>query len=275
MNVSVIILTKNEAQDLPACLAAVASYDDVIVLDSGSSDGTTDIAAKRGARVFSNPFTSFGQQRNWALDHCGARHDWILFLDADEVATPEFTAALQHAIASAAPGVAGFYCCWKMMYRGVWLRRSDSFPKWQFRLLRKGRARFVDFGHGQKEGEVQGRIEYLREPYLHFAMSKGVRHWLDRHNRYSDQEAEARAREPIIWRNIFSSHGSVRNKALKPLLTRIPGWPLLRFAWPYFGKLGFLEGRAGFIYCVNLAYYEWLIQVKIAERRALAVGQRL
>jgi glycosyltransferase involved in cell wall biosynthesis len=267
--VSAIILTKNEAQDLPGCLESIRWIDDRIVLDSGSTDETLVIAEQNGARVFTNPFKSFGDQRNWALDHCETKHDWILFLDADEHSTGAFRDALLRRIQSAPSDVAGFYCCWKMMYRGVWLKRCDSFPKWQLRLLRKGRVRFIDFGHGQKEGAVEGRLDYLREPYLHFGLGKGIGHWQERHNRYAEQEAAARVQEPIVWKNIFSSNGSIRNRALKPLVSRLPGWPLLRFAWPYFFRLGFLEGRSGFEYCRNLAYYEWLIQAKMKKNRAL------
>jgi glycosyltransferase involved in cell wall biosynthesis len=263
--VSAIILTKNEAQDLPACLDSIAWIPDRIVLDSGSVDETISIADKNGARVFSNPFKSFGDQRNWALDHCSPKSDWIVFIDADERSTPVFQSAVTSAIKSVPNGVAGFYCCWKLMFDGVWLKRCDSFPKWQLRLVRKDRARFVDFGHGQKEGEVDGRIDYIREPYLHFPMSKGTQRWLERHNRYAEQEAITRAAGKIDWANIFSSHGSVRNRALKPLVSRIPGWPALRFAWPYFFRLGFLEGRAGYTYCMHMARYERLIQTKMKQ----------
>jgi glycosyltransferase involved in cell wall biosynthesis len=265
--VSAIILTKDEAQDLPGCLESIRWIDDRIVVDSGSADETVAIAERNGARVFANPFKSFGDQRNWALDHCEPKHDWILFLDADEQSTPQFQRAIEIAISKASNEVAGFYCCWKMMYRGVWLKRCDSFPKWQFRLLRKGRARFIDFGHGQKEGAVDGRLDYIREPYLHFPLSKGIDRWRERHVRYAEQEAVARAKEPINFRNIFSSNGSLRNRALKPLVSRVPGWPLLRFAWPYIFRLGFLEKSAGFIYCLNIARYERMIQKRLAKIR--------
>src|SRR5438874_3300629 len=104
--ISAIILTKNEAQDLPDCLKSIAWIEDRIVLDSGSTDETIAIAEKAGARVFTNPFKSFADQRNWALDHCGAKHDWILFLDADEQSTPPFQNLLNAAIASARSDVA-------------------------------------------------------------------------------------------------------------------------------------------------------------------------
>src|SRR6476659_6723527 len=98
---SAIILTKNEEQDLPACLKSIAWIDDRIVLDSGSTDQTVALAQKASARVFTNPFQSFADQRNWALDHCEPKHDWILFLDADEQSTRAFEGSLQTAISRA------------------------------------------------------------------------------------------------------------------------------------------------------------------------------
>lgn len=265
MRLAILILTRNEAADLPACLAAVAGWGETTVVDSGSADATVEIARAAGATVETHPFFSFGEQRNWALDHCAlADGQWVLFLDADEIATPAFRAAVDAATAAAPGDVAGFYCCWKTMLDGVWLRRSDSFPKWQFRLLRRGRARFIDSGHGQKEGATEGRIAYLREPYLHYAFSKGWSHWLRKHDEYSTLEAASRRQaRGVGWRELLSRDGSVRNRALKPLVSRLPGWPLLRFFHMYLLKGGFLEGRAGLIYAVNLAYYEFLIRLKM------------
>ena len=162
--ISVIILTRNEEADLPRCLDSLRWCDDVHLVDSGSSDRTLSIAHEFGAHVYAHPFDSFGAQRNWALDYCDLRHPWILFLDADEVANPEFVRALRAAVSAEPDSTAGFYCCWRLIYEGRWLKRCDNFPKWQFRLLRKGRARFTDFGHGQKEGELNGRIKYLPVP---------------------------------------------------------------------------------------------------------------
>jgi glycosyltransferase involved in cell wall biosynthesis len=263
---TVIILTKNEEADLPACLAALAGWARILLVDSGSVDATVKIAQAAGAAIYDHPFASFGEQRNWALDHCDlAGCQWVLFLDADEVATPAFRAAVDQATAAAGPEIAGFYCCWKTMLDGRWLRRCDGFPKWQFRLLRPGRARFIDSGHGQKEGAVDGALGYVREPYLHYAFSKGWQHWLAKHNAYSTLEARDRSERTVRWRDAFTRDGSVRNRALKPLLSRVPGWPLIRFAQAYLLKLGFLEGRAGLVYCVNMAYYEFLISIKMRE----------
>jgi glycosyltransferase involved in cell wall biosynthesis len=265
--ISVIILTKNEERDIPPCLMALSWCHDIHILDSGSTDKTIEIASAYGAKVSNNKFISFAQQRNFALDNLVILHDWILFLDADEVMTENFHQAIMEAVSKADQSIAGFYCCWKMMLEERWLKHCDNFPKWQFRLLRKGRARFIDFGHGQKEDMVIGRIGYIKEPYLHFAFTKGWSQWIERHNRYSSLEAIARLDNPPPIKDMFSNHSSVRNPALKSFLIKFPGWPFLRFFQAYLLNLGFLEGIPGFIYCSNIAYYEFLIQIKIREIR--------
>jgi glycosyltransferase involved in cell wall biosynthesis len=263
--ISIIILTKNEEIDLPICLDSVNWSDDVHVLDSGSTDKTLEIVEKYEVKLWTNPFVSFGKQRNFALDFISIKYEWILFLDADEVVSDAFRKALFKAVNNADNSIAGYYCCWKMILEGKWLKQCDNFPKWQFRLMRKNRARFTDFGHGQKEEHVEGAIGYIKEPYLHYGFSKGWTHWLERHNRYSSQEAIARLRNRPPFMHVFARHASTRNPALKSWLSSLPGWPILRFFQAYLLNFGFLEGAQGFVYCVNIAYYEFLIQIKMRE----------
>jgi len=265
--VSVIILTKNEELDIISCLKSISWCNDIHLLDSGSTDSTVTISKSLGASISHNPFSSFGAQRNYALDNLDIKNEWVLFLDADEVVSSQFHQSIMHAITHSSLETAGFYCCWKMMLDNRWLKRCDNFPKWQFRLLRKNRARFTDYGHGQKEGEIDGKIEYIKEPYLHYGFSKGWGQWVDRHNRYSTLEASARLQNLPPLKNLLSKHPSSRNPAIKAWLSRIPGWPLIRFAHAYFINLGFLEGVPGLIYCINISYYEFLIQIKIRELR--------
>ncbi|WP_439882591.1 glycosyltransferase family 2 protein [Pontibacter sp. MBLB2868] len=264
--ISVIILTKNEEKDLPVCLSSLRWCDDVHILDSGSTDKTIAIAEHFGSKIWTNKFESFGKQRNFALDHLDIKYKWILFLDADEVITESFRQALLDSIRNSGDQVAGYYCCWKMMYEGKWLKYCDTFPKWQFRILRVGMARFKDAGHGQKEDDVKGEIGYIKEPYLHFSMSKGWSEWYKRHNGYSTLEAKARLHLPP-FKQVFARHGSIRNPALKAWLSRVPGWPLMRFCHAYFFNFGFLEGIPGFIYCTNIAIVEFMTQVKMRELR--------
>jgi glycosyltransferase involved in cell wall biosynthesis len=263
--ISVIILTKNEETDLPACLNSLTWTDDIHVLDSFSTDKTCEIARQHGAKISMNAFESFGKQRNFALENIVLKHNWVLFLDADEVSTPAFANAIRLAIDNADEETAGFYCCWKMMLEGIWLKRSDNFPKWQLRLLRKGRVTFKDFGHGQKEDQVIGNVLYIKEPYTHFGFSKGWSHWIERHNRYSSLEAIARLDICPPFKNIFSKHGSTRNPALKSWMIKVPGWPLLRFIHTYIFSLGFTEGLPGLIYAINLSFYEHMIMIKTRE----------
>ncbi|MEO3407488.1 glycosyltransferase family 2 protein [Mucilaginibacter sp. CAU 1740] len=263
--ISVIILTKNEEADLPKCLNSLSWTDDVHVLDSLSTDDTCEIAMAYGAKVTINPFVSFGKQRNFALENIETKYNWILFLDADEVATPEFAACLLSNVKNADANTAGFYCCWKMMLENRWLKNSDNFPKWQLRVVNKGKVTYTDFGHGQKEDEVLGSVGYLKVPYLHYGFSKGWSHWIERHNRYSTLEAIARLDNIPPFKNIFSKHGSTRNPALKSWLIKVPGWPILRFIHAYVFNLGFIEGTPGLTYCINLSFYEHMIKIKMRE----------
>ena len=266
-SLTIIVLTYNEAENLPRCLESIAGFGEIIVVDSGSDDGTQQIAQTAGARVYEHSFESFARQRNWAMENCDLQSEWVLFLDADEVATPEFRRAVTDVVQTTHNSVAGFYCCWKMMLDWRWLRHSDSFPKWQLRIVRRDRADFIDSGHGQKEGRIDGELGYVREPYLHYALSKGWEAWWAKHNQYSDEEVADRSSRSASWRELFSKDPSRRNRALKPILGRLPAWPLLRFLHMYILKGGFLEGREGFAYCASMGWYEYLIRAKMRELR--------
>jgi glycosyltransferase involved in cell wall biosynthesis len=99
--ISTIILTQDEERDIGRCLESLRWCDDIHVVDSGSTDSTIEIAQTFGAKIYQHQFHSFGEQRNWALDTCQLQHPWVLFLDADEVASPKFVSALEKACASA------------------------------------------------------------------------------------------------------------------------------------------------------------------------------
>ena len=263
--ISIIILTKNEQSDLPGCLNAVAWCEDVHVVDSGSSDKTVEMAIELGAKVYVNEFKSFAQQRNWALDNCVLNYEWVLFLDADEHSTPGFCKAVQDAVMSASEDIAGFFCCGKTILDQRWLKRSDNFPKWQFRILRRNRGRFVDVGHGQKEGEISGLLSYIKEPYLHYPFSHGFEAWSTKHLAYARKDSREIFNNRLSLMSVISNHGSQRNTAIKTLVRRMPAWPLIRFTYSYIFRGGFTEGKEGLFYCKKMLWYERQVKLQLHQ----------
>lgn len=273
--VSVVILTLNEEVNIAECLASCAWCDDVHVLDSGSMDRTVEIARGLGATVHHHPFESFGAQRNWAIDHIPMKHDWVFHLDADERFTPDLVAEMDRLL-SREPRDAGFLVPNKLIFMGRWLKRSAGYPTFQVRLFHKGRMRFADYGHGQREA-ADGRIGRIDVPYLHYSFSKGLYDWFEKHNRYSSLEAiqfvELEGERPALS-DLLASDPVLRRRAWKRVLYGLPMWPTIRRFATLFVLGGILEGRAGITYARLLATYEQMIQMKLRlQRHARRVGK--
>ncbi len=265
---SVVILTQDEEANLADCLASLAGFDDVHVLDSGSTDGTVAVARRHGVAVHHHPFEGFGRQRNWAIDHVPARHDWQLHLDADERLTPALVAEMA-AVLKGAPEVGGYEVPSKLMFAGRWLRRAGQYPAYQVRLFHRGRLRFADHGHGQRE-LTDYPLGRLREPYLHYAFSKGLDHWFAKHAVYARREAElalglgpAGSEKEGQRGSLFSRDATLRRRALKRLTARLPGRYFLRLAYLVLVRRAFLDGPAGVTYAHMLATYEAMIEVHL------------
>ncbi len=271
MPYSTLILTKDERANLTRCLESLVDCDDVVVLDSGSTDGTQHIAESHGARLFFRPFDNFANQRNWAIDNVPFRHEWVLHLDADECVTPALHAellAVTHDDTTSAFLVAN-----KLIFMGRWIRHASMYPYYQARLLRLGESRFQQTGHGQHLAFATRGTGRLREPYLHYNFSKGISDWLERHNRYSTDEARRLARESgddrvRLLDAFFGPSTEATQQARKRLADSLPLRPVVRFLYCYFWKLGILDGVPGFHYCMLLAIYDYLIRLKLREARA-------
>lgn len=265
-----VILTFNEEANIGPCLGSCAWCDDVHVLDSGSKDRTREIAESMGARVWVNPFKSFGAQRNWAIDNIPTRWPWIFHLDADERFTAPIVAEID-ALLGAEPAEAGFHVPSKLMFMDAWVRRAGAYPSYQVRLFHKDRLRFADHGHGQRE-ETAGALGRLREPYLHYNFSKGLDDWYEKHNRYSSLEArqalEGGAPAGDLVRAALSPDAVARRRALKALSYRLPFRPTLILLYLLVARLGVLDGPAGWNYARLRATYEGMIATKLAALRA-------
>lgn len=264
---SVLILTRNEEQNLPDCLASVKWSDDIVVLDSCSTDQTAALAKTADARVFERPFDDFAAQRNYALDKIPFRHSWVFHLDADERFTEPLRRECETVIA--ADQHSGFLVPSKLMFMDKWLRWSGMYPVYQMRLMKLGEIRFIQAGHGQREADAKRGVGKLHEPYLHYNFSKGLDDWREKHDRYSSKEAEESLQErqkgQIGWHDLWGNDPVARRRALKRLSMRLPCRPTLRFLYMYVFRLGFLDGRPGLLYCRLLATYEKMIVTKLKD----------
>lgn len=266
--IAVLILTLNEEINLPACLASVAWADDVLVLDSGSTDRTVEIARARGARVLERPFDNFATQRNHGIDRGDFGAKWILHLDADERVPPELRDELVR-VAAGAASLPAYRVASKLMFRGRWLKRSGMYPAYQVRFGRGQALRFVQVGHGQREAIPPHEVGTLRAALIHEAFAKGVDEWTERHARYAADEAAARAAnaEPFAadLARLLSRDPVERRRAAKRLSWRLPARPWFRFFYMAVLRGGLLDGRAGLEYCRLLADYERMTDIKTRE----------
>lgn len=265
---SVVILTHDEEKNLPGCLRSLADVaTDVHVLDSGSTDGTVEVAKSFGVAVHTNPFWGFGQQRNWAIDNIPHLHSWVLHLDADERMTPELAAELRELLVADRPE-AGFFVASKLMLGGRWLRYSSGYPVYQVRLFHRDRLRFEDYGHGQREVS-QGSLGYLRSPYLHDAYSKGLDDWFAKHARYARCEADQLRQDRqglfAMLGQLFSSDPVRRRRAVKRLAYKLPGRPTLRLIQLLIFNRGMLDGSAGLLYARMMAAYESMLNTYLTR----------
>jgi glycosyltransferase involved in cell wall biosynthesis len=268
--VSVLILTWNEETNLTECLDSCLWCDDVVVMDSFSTDRTCEIATRPGVRFFQRKFDNYAAQRNAGLNEIQYRHPWVLMLDADERTPVELVAEMEQRVSSADADTVLFRMRRKDFFLGQWLRRSSGYPTWFGRLVRLGRVRVER--EVNEEYIPDGKAGYLTAHLHHFPFNKGLGYWYERHNRYSTMEALAKlqhARRQMSVRSLFSGDPIERRRALKLLAYRMPMRPIVVFFYWYVWRLGFLDGRAGLAFSSMRASYELFIDLKVleAERR--------
>jgi len=269
--VSVLICTRNEARNLGACLASVAWADDCVVFDSYSDDATVTIAREGGARVVQREFENFSTHKNWALDHLDFKHDWILIVDADERVTPDLAREIA-GLVGGSPQRHGYYLARQNWFAGTWIRHGGWYPDWNLRLLRRGRGRY-EARLVHEHVLLDGPPGYLKNPLIHYDY-KGIERYFERHNVYSSLEAVEAHRtltapdQPRGLPGALRARGPERRRFFKNLAYRyLPARALVKFCWMYFFKLGFLDGRMGFRYCLLHTFYDYQISLKLEELR--------
>jgi glycosyltransferase involved in cell wall biosynthesis len=273
MSVSILILTLNEEVNLPTCLASVGRFDDVVVLDSFSTDRTVHLAQESGARVVQRKFDNWAAHQNWALEQIPFKYPWVFYLDADERMTPELAEEIYLIAGDPRRQEAAFYCGRRNIFMGQWIKHAMP-PGSIMRFFRPGFIRFERLVNPTPV--IDGQHGYLRGQLLHYNFSKGLTEWIEKHNKYSLMEAIQGLKERDTGSpdadSVFSRDPAVRRKALKALSVSMPLRPLLKFLYLYIANRGFLDGRAGLTYCVLQSIYEYMIVIKMQEIQRRSKG---
>lgn len=263
--ISVIILTLNEENNINACIDSLSFSDDIVLLDSFSSDKTIEIAKKSGARVCERKFDNYASQRNFGLS-LDFKYDWILMIDADERVSPELVNEIESVINEPENPNTLYRLRRKDYFMNKWIKHSSGYPTWFGRLMKKGRVEVKR--EINEEYYTDGEVGFLKEHLIHYPFNKGVEYWFERHNKYSSMEAMRLLDESFCWadlKNFFDKDPMIRRKIFKSLAYKMPCRPILTFIFLYFIKLGILDGVAGFHYSVMRSSYEYQIDIKIKE----------
>ena len=241
---SVVLITRNAAAQLPECLASVAFADEVVVVDSGSTDGTVELAARYGARLVQKEWLGFGRQKQFAVEQ--AANDWVLCLDADERVSPELAASMVRELE--APAAPVYRMARRNRFLGRWLRHGEGYPDWSPRLFDRRRARW-------SEDPVHEKVLYAATPgtlegdLLHHS-AEDLGRYLEKQNRYT----------ALAARQLYES-------GRRAGLLQLACSPLVRFVKFYLLRLGFLDGLPGLIHvsigCMNsFMKYAKLIELR-------------
>jgi glycosyltransferase involved in cell wall biosynthesis len=239
---SVVLITQNEEANLPRTLESVAplvrdGQGEIVVVDSGSTDRTLEIARSHGAKVLVEPWKGFAAQKNSAMDK--ASGDWVLQLDADEALEPELTEEIATTLRGES-AASGYWIPRKNFFLGRWIKHGGFYPDPKLRLVRRGAGRFVEYG-AHPTMKVEGSTDKFSHALLHHAYPT-LRGYIDHMNSYSSMGAEIAAQR---------GHGrfSVLDIVARPFLT---------FIYNYFFRLGFLDGREGLLlHLYHSAYVSW------------------
>jgi len=241
---TVITLTRDEERNIAACLESASWAGEIIVIDSGSTDGTVEAARRFTPNVIELPWRGYGAARNAALAR--ARLPWVLWLDADERVTPELAAEIREILAHDDPAVAGYEIARRAYFCGKWIRHGGWYPSRVVRLFRKDAASFSETRVHERL-VVRGTVARARHDLLHFT-DPDLHHYFSKFNTYTSLAATD-----------MSDAG--RRFAVTDLVVR----PLFQFVKMYLLRLGFLDGIHGFVLCAASSAYVFAKYAKLWE----------
>lgn len=273
--ISIFILTHNEEANIRRCLASLQGFsDDVVIVDSYSTDNTLPICKEFGGRIFQNEFSNHALQCNWALDTIDFRYDWILRLDSDEMLPEKLKAELATLVKGLDSNITGVYLNRRQYFMNRWLKHGGIYPHYILRLFRKGAGLYENkteehlvLGHGTA---VKAKNDFLEDN-----RNNNLKFWLQKHDDLADGEVKdtlglSQSSEGDLEPKVFGEKVQ-RTRWLKqnvyqrsPLFLRA----FLYFVYRYIIRLGFLDGMPGLIYYVNQSFwYRFYIDSRIYEIR--------
>lgn len=273
--ISVIVLTYNEERNLADCLRSVQGWaGEIFVVDSGSTDHTTQIAGSFGATVVEHPFENYSRQRNWALKNLPLRNDWVLHLDADHRVTDALKDTLFDVFSKPVPDdVHGFMVSRRTIFMGAWIRFGGHYPVYHAVLFRKNNG-YCEEKRYDQHFKVEGKIQKLRGDIVDI-ITDSLSRFTERHNLWSTLEAEevvhggALDPDKLLQPNPLGNPMQQR-RFLKSLYERMPLFvrPMLYFLVRYFLRLGFLDGRRGLIFhFLQGFWFRFLVDAKVFEQK--------
>lgn len=272
--ISILVPIRNEAGNLPRCLDSVAWADEIVVVDSRSTDDSCAIAKARGAQVVQFEFNgTWPKKKNWALENIPFKHDWVFILDADEELLPDAREEMAAIVANSHPELVGYWINRRFQFMGKWLRHA-YYPNWNLRLFRHSLGRYeqltsvaTDSGDNEVHEHVivQGKTGRLKSEMNHYAFPS-VEVFMEKHNRYSNWEAHVALEQYLHGNQPTLQHADAGfRRRLKKLSHRLPFRPLFRFLYVYIWQKGFLDGWEGYYFARLHAIYELLCVAKTFE----------
>lgn len=267
--VSILILTKNEEQDLPGCLASVSWSDDIHVFDSFSDDQTVVIAENAGATITQRNFDNWSAHQNWGLANIKFKHPWVLYIDADERVSDSLYSAIKNLKLDTNAEVVAYEIRRRdFAWNGKWLKYSQMSP-FYLRLFRPNKMHYerlvnpVSIPDGVVD-KVEGFLD-------HYPFSKGFKFWIQRHLSYADMEALTRVKDLeqgtsfSLKKALFSSDFTEKRYHQKGIFYKMPGRPLIKWFYMVIIRRAFLDGSAGITYATLQSIYEYFIVLKSSE----------
>jgi glycosyltransferase involved in cell wall biosynthesis len=272
LSLTLVILTKDEELNLEKCLKSVGSLPtQIVIVDSGSTDKTLEIAKKYKAEIYTHPFTTQADQFNWAVDTLKITGEWILRLDADEELLPELLHEIKEKLPLLSEEVKGVILSRRVYFMNRWIRHGGYYPTWLLRVFRTGAGRSEDREMDEHLILTSGVATKFTNDFID-NNQKGLKFWIAKHNNYSTREAYAEMKkyEIAVSTSLHAGQAERRRWLKEKIYARFPLFirPFLYYFYRYILRLGFLDGMPGLIFhFLQGFWYRFLVDAKIYEIR--------